>query len=212
MSNILFDLSGKIDQQTVAVLSAVKKVADSLAIPFFIVGASARDIILNHCYGLKTPRMTKDIDLGVEVADWGQFNQLSESLLSTGKFSPTPGRHRLQFDSVLIDIVPFGAISDERRQISWPPEHEIIMSLEEEGFDTRYASIRLLGRDMAMMADPFTQGAINSILEAETGQDSQYKLAIDMIKGSSNMGGEFDEILSLVEKLRQGFIEASARS
>ena len=289
MSNILFDLSGKIDQQTVAVLSIVKKVADSLTIPFFVVGASARDIILNHCYGLRTPRMTKDIDLGVEVADWGQFNQLSESLLLQGKFSPTSGRHRLRFDSVLIDIVPFGAITDERRQISWPPEHEIIMSLvgfkeayeysvtvrlssdpdldiklptlpglaimkliswkdgypgrqrdaedlllimqkyeeagnsdrlyekeqsllEEEGFDTRYAGIRLLGRDMAMMADPFTQSAINSILEAETGQESQYKLAIDMIKGSSNMGGEFDEILSLVEKLRQGFIEASAAS
>lgn len=289
MSNILFDLSRKIDQQTVAVLSIVKKAADSLNIHFFIVGASARDIIFNHCYGLKTPRMTKDIDLGVEVASWQQFNQLRESLLSQGKFSPTSGRHRLQFDSVLIDIVPFGAITDERRQISWPPEHEILMSLvgfkeayeysvtvrlssdpdldirlptlpglalmkliswkdgyperqrdaedlllimqkyeeagnsdrlyekeqnllEEEGFDTRYASIRLLGRDMAIMAEPFTQSAINSILEAETGNISPYKLVIDMIKGSSNMGGEFDEILSLVEKLRQGFIEASAAS
>jgi predicted nucleotidyltransferase len=284
MSNILFDLSGKIDQQTVAVLSVVKKVADSLTIPFFVVGASARDIILNHCYGLKTPRMTKDIDLGVEVASWQQFNQLRESLLSTGKVSPTSKLHSLKFDSVLIDIVPFGAITDERRRISWPPEHEIIMSLvgfkeayeysltvrlssnpeldiqlptlpglalmkliswkdgyperqrdaedllvimqkyekagnfdrlyekersllEEESFDTRYASIRLLGRDMAIMAEPFTLDTIRTILEAETGQLSQYRLVTDMIKSRFDFDPEFDEILPLIEKLRQGLVD-----
>lgn len=284
MSNILFDLSGKIDQQTVAVLSVVKKVADSLTIPFFVVGASARDIILNHCYGLKTPRMTKDIDLGVEVASWQQFNQLRESLLSTGKVSPTSKLHSLKFDSVLIDIVPFGAITDERRRISWPPEHEIIMSLvgfkeayeysltvrlssnpeldiqlptlpglalmkliswkdgyperqrdaedllvimqkyekagnfdrlyekersllEEESFDTRYASIRLLGRDMAIMAEPFTLDTIRTILDAETGQLSQYRLVTDMIKSRFDFDPEFDEILPLIEKLRQGLVD-----
>jgi predicted nucleotidyltransferase len=97
MSNILFNLSGKIDQQTIAALSLVKEVADSLSIPFFVVGASARDIILKHCYGIEPPRITRDIDLGVEVAGWEQFNQLRESLLSMGKFSSTSQRHRLQF-------------------------------------------------------------------------------------------------------------------
>jgi predicted nucleotidyltransferase len=70
MSKIFFDLSGKIDQQTVAALFAVKKEADALNIPFFIVGASARDIILRHCYGIEPQRMTTDIDIGVEVASW----------------------------------------------------------------------------------------------------------------------------------------------
>jgi len=286
MSNILFDLSGRIDQQTVAVLSVVKKVADSLTIPFFVVGATARDIILKHCYGIETPRMTRDIDLGVEVASWKQFSQLRESLLSTGKFSSASVRHRLRFDSVLIDIVPFGAITDEKRRISWPPEHEIFMNmagfkeayeysvtvklssapeldiklptlpglalmkliswkegyperrrdaedlllimekyedagnfdrlyekeqslLKEEHFDTRHASIRLLGRDMAIMADPYTLDTVRAILSEETGQQSQYKLTTDMIRGALASGVEFDEILSLVEKLRQGFVEVS---
>ena len=80
MSNILFNLSGKIDRQTVEVLSIVTKVADSLSIPFFVVGASARDFILKHCYGIEPPRMTRDIDLGVEVASWEQFNQLKDCL------------------------------------------------------------------------------------------------------------------------------------
>jgi predicted nucleotidyltransferase len=286
MSNILFDLSGKIDQQTVAALSVVKKIADSLSIPFFVVGASARDIILKYCYGIETPRMTRDIDLGVEVADWEQFDQLRESLLSTSKFSSTQVRHRLRFDSVLIDIVPFGAITDEKRRISWPPEHEIFMNmaglkeayeysvdvklssapeldiklptlpglalmkliswkegyperqrdaedlllimekyeeagnfdrlyekeqslLEEEHFDTRHASIRLLGRDMAIMADPYTLDTVRAILSEETGQRSQYRLITDMIRGMLASDLKFDEILSQLEKLGQGLVEAS---
>jgi hypothetical protein len=38
MSKILFDLSGKIDHLTVAALLAVKSIADSCGIPFFVVG------------------------------------------------------------------------------------------------------------------------------------------------------------------------------
>ena len=289
MSNILFDLSGKIDPQTISALSVVKKVADSLGINFFVVGASARDIVLKYCYGLETPRVTRDIDLAVEVADWEQFDQLRESLLSTGKFSSTQVRHRLQFDSIRVDIIPFGAITDEKRRLSWPPEHEILMSLvgfqeafeysvlvrlcsdpeldiklptlpglaimkliswregypererdaedlllimekyeeagnfdrlyekeqnllEEEHFDTRHSSIRLLGRDMAIMADPYTLDTVRMILDEERGQRSQYKLVTDMIRGAPGSDTEFDEILSQLEKLRQGLVEASAAS
>ncbi len=284
MSKILFDLSGKIDQQTIAVLSIVKEVAESLSIPFFVVGASARDIVLKHCYGIEPRRMTRDIDLGVKVASWEQFSELRESLLSTGKVSPTSKLHSLKFDSVFIDFIPFGAIIDNRSQISWPPEHKIIMGLvgfkeayeysiavrlssapeldirlptlpglalmkliswkegyperqrdaedlltimqkyekagnfdrlyeeersllEEEGFDTTYASIRLLGRDMAIMAEPITLELIRKILDAETGQLSQYRLATDMIKGRFDFEAEFDEVLVQVEKLRQGLVD-----
>jgi predicted nucleotidyltransferase len=68
-------------------LFEIKKVADSLEISFFVVGATARDFILEHCYNMKSPRMTMDIDLGVEVADWDEFTKLSDNLLATGKFS-----------------------------------------------------------------------------------------------------------------------------
>lgn len=139
MSNILFNLSGKINQKTVDALSVVKSIADSLNIPFFVVGASARDFILENCYGTKPGRITRDIDLGVEVASWEQFRQLTESLMATGKFSPDKKEpQRFHFDSVLIDILPFGAITDEKRRISWPPEHEIFMSML--GFKEAYES------------------------------------------------------------------------
>jgi len=139
MKNILFDISGKIEKiglNKVNALYEVKKVADSLKIPFFIVGASARDFILEHCYNIKSPRMTEDIDLGVEVADWDEFNRLSGVLLSTGKFSKTPEKQRLLFRDVYIDIVPFGPIAGKDKKISWPPEHEISMSIL--GFEEAY--------------------------------------------------------------------------
>src|SRR4030042_1880824 len=226
MSNILFDLSGKIDQQPVAVLSIVKKVADSLTIPFFVVGAWARDIILNHSYGMRTRRMRiswppqTEISMSLvgckEAYEYSVTVRLSSDPDLDIKLPPLPGlaimkliswkdgypgRQRDAEDLLLIMQKCEEAGNSDRLY-----EKEQIL-LEEEGFDTRYAGISLPGRDMALMADPSTQSAINSILEAETGQESQYKLAIDMIKGSSNMGGEFDEILSLFEKLRQGFIE-----
>jgi predicted nucleotidyltransferase len=285
MSSILFDLSGKINQQTVETLSIVKRAADSLRIPFFVVGASARDFILEHCYGIKPRRMTKDIDLGVEVADWEQFNELKASLIATSKFSSDENEpQRFHCDSVIVDIVPFGPIADENKRISWPPEHEIFMSmlgfkeayeysitvklssdpeiniklatlpglalmkiiswrekypvrkgdaedlllimqkyedagnsdrlyreeqglLQEENFDTRLASIRLLGRDMAKIADPDTFRAVKTIIDSETGEQPQYRLVTDMIRSALMFDENFEEILLQLEKLRAGLEE-----
>jgi len=285
MSNILFDLSGKIDQQTVKTLSIVKGAADSLSISFFVVGASARDFILEHCYGIKPRRMTKDIDLGVEVADWEQFNQLKASLITTSKFSLDEKEpQRFHCGSVIVDIVPFGPITDENKRISWPPEHEIFMSmlgfkeayeysitvklssgpevniklatlpglalmkiiswkekyperkrdaedlllimqkyedagnserlyreeqglLQEEHFDTRLASIRLLGRDMAKIADPDTFRTVKTILDSETEEQPQYRLVTDMIRSALMFDENFEQILLQLEKLREGLEE-----
>jgi predicted nucleotidyltransferase len=129
MSNISFDLSGKIDSDTIDVLQAIKEAADSLSIAFFVVGAAARDIILEHCYNVKPHRATLDVDLGVEVADWDQFNELSKTLISTGKFSDTKEPQRLLYNKSPVDIVPFGPIVNEDKKVSWPPEHEIFMSI-----------------------------------------------------------------------------------
>ena len=68
---MFFDLSEKIDKKIVEALRTVKDAADTLGISFFVVGASARDIILQQCYGIEPPRRTIDIDLGVEVESWG---------------------------------------------------------------------------------------------------------------------------------------------
>jgi len=129
MSVISFDLSNKIDQRIVKIFYVLKKVADSLNIPFFVVGAFARDLILEYSYDIKSPRGTLDIDLGVEVAAWEHFEAFKDSLITKEKFSETDKKHRLQLGNVFVDIIPFGRIADVNKKISWPPEHEIIMGI-----------------------------------------------------------------------------------
>ena len=285
MKNILFNLSGKIDQRAVEALTAIKKESDILDIDFCIVGAFARDIIMKHCYGIKPRRMTVDIDLAINIADWEQFDKLIGALIGTGQFSPTREPQRYLFDVIPIDIVPFGDIAGEQVKIGWPPEHKIFMSilgfkgafensimvrlnsdpeldvkvptlpslavmkliswnerypergkdaedlllimheyehagnfsrlytnepdlLKEERFDNQLASIRLLGRDMAMMSDKETAREVISILDAET--QSPHKLIIDMIRGRKIFDSNFEATNLQLEKLKQGFIEASA--
>ncbi len=285
MNAISFDLSGKIDPKIVEALTAVKSAADSLKIRFFVIGAAALDLILKYCYNMETTRMTMDVDLGVEVADWDQFNQLTNSLVESGRFYRTKQPQRFEFDSLLIDILPFGSITDENNRISWPPKHERLMSMvgfeeayehsmtvrfssdpeleikeptlpglaimktiswkemyperrkdaedlllimrkygdagnterlfdmehdlmQEEEFDVVLAGARLLGRDMAGIANPATIAEVKDILEKETREESQYAMVHDMIRGTLNFDDDFDSILLIVKKLKQGFTEA----
>jgi predicted nucleotidyltransferase len=136
MTSILFNLSGKIEKPIVDALDLLKGITDSLGIPFFVVGAFSRDLILRHCYGIEPRRKTGDIDLGVEVASWEQFKTLFKSLTATGQFCLTPDKQRLRCGTILIDILPFGPITDKDKKISWPPEHEIIMNMM--GFEEAY--------------------------------------------------------------------------
>ena len=138
MSDISFDLSKKIDQRIVETFHVLKKVADSLNIAFFVVGALARDLIIEYSYSITSPRRTEDIDLGVEVTTWEQFEVLKDSLIATGKFSDTPEKRRVRFGDFFVDIIPFGPITDENNRISWPPEHETMMSIM--GFEEAYES------------------------------------------------------------------------
>jgi len=56
MKNILIDISGKLDDSYNDAIREIKKAADSLKISFFIVGALARDIIMEYFYKIKAPR------------------------------------------------------------------------------------------------------------------------------------------------------------
>jgi predicted nucleotidyltransferase len=130
MKGNLLDLSGKIDSIMVQIFEAIAKVAESLNTPFFVIGATVRDVILQSGYGIRTMRATQDIDCGVQVSDWAYYKQLREGLISTGKFTSDKKKaQRLLFEgSFPIDIIPFGAITSLDNSISWPPDNEVEMS------------------------------------------------------------------------------------
>ena len=144
MKNILMDVSGKIDSSYISAIEEIKKVADSQKISFIIIGALARDIIMEHFYEVKAPRMTMDIDLGIKVSSWNKFEKLIVILQKSGKFKRLKEKHRILYKDIIVDIVPFGGISDKNERIIWPPENEVAMSVM--GFNEVYncsTSVRL---------------------------------------------------------------------
>ncbi len=136
MTNLFIDISEKIDKDHIEVIAAIKEAADSMNISFFIIGASARDYIFEHFYGIRCLRKTNDIDIGISVSTWDRFEKLKKILLNEKEFSKTKLKQRLRYRHNLIDIVPFGDIAAPDYRISWPPENEIIMTTL--GFEEAY--------------------------------------------------------------------------
>ncbi len=125
----LLDLSGKIDERTVTVLESITNVAASLEIPFFVIGATARDIVLGHGFGVEIIRATVDIDVAVQVSDWDQYLRLKEGLIATGNFKSAKEAQRIRYhDELPMDIVPFGIGNDPHNTISWPHDHDTEMT------------------------------------------------------------------------------------
>lgn len=60
MTRNLLDLSGKIDLATVETYDAIVTAAGTINARFFVVGATARDLILNYGYGIRVIRATTE--------------------------------------------------------------------------------------------------------------------------------------------------------
>lgn len=287
MNNISINISGKIDPEKIKVLRNIKDVADDLGIPFFVVGAFAREVIFEHIHQIPSPRMTEDIDIGVEVANWEEFQLLKTTLLDRKILAETKSSHRFvdTESSMIVDILPYGGISGESKKISWPPDYDMVMSmlgfeeayrsaltvrlsrkpvldilipsvpalailkliswndayptrerdaqdllfilenydatgieaqlygthvplLTEEEYDTRLASVRLLGRDIAHVCEQATANTLMAILVREIDEDQGFRLLTQMVKGTSFQGVKFEAVLQLLKKLLQGIQEA----
>lgn len=96
----------------------------------FIVGAQARDLLLQYAYDLPVRRATNDIDFGIVVASWDEFTKLRDALIASEKFqSHKTMRQRLVHESgLLIDLVPFGDLEKPSGQIAWPPDFSVVMT------------------------------------------------------------------------------------
>ena len=137
MTENLLDLSGKIDSLWVNVIQSIHDATSKLQIPFFVVGATARDLILEYGFGVKPSRATKDVDFGVQVPTWETYEQLMAELTSSGGFEGTKLQHRLMFDGAFpVDIIPFGPIAKPNAKIAWPRDPDLSMNML--GFDEAY--------------------------------------------------------------------------
>lgn len=134
LNHYTIDQNRPLDPTTRNVLSIVNRVAIELDCPYILVGATARDLLLFHVFGIPVTRATLDIDFALAVDSWERFQQLRDGLLATGSFEEGTVLHRIflkapnVLDRIPIDLIPFGAIA-EADMISWPPEQDTMMTV-----------------------------------------------------------------------------------
>jgi predicted nucleotidyltransferase len=127
-----------LDPIALTILQAVKRAAQESNIATMIVGATARDILLTHVYGLPVQRATRDVDFAIAVKDWAQFEYLKATLASIdGFYLSEKHQHRLHYgkksseheNAYPFDLLPFGAIAQADQTIAWPPDMAVMMNV-----------------------------------------------------------------------------------
>lgn len=118
-------------------------------VDLMLIGAAARDLLLQHLHGIDTRRKTNDVDLAFAVADWPAYETMKAALVASGEFEPSKRiHHRLLCKIGLpIDIVPFGGIESPNAEIAWPPDGNDIMSV------IGYAETRSAADDVLLPGD-----------------------------------------------------------
>lgn len=100
---------------------------------FYVIGATARDIVIQQLLDTGSKRRTRDLDIAIAIPDWETFEQVKQSLSADGFEKSSDMQQRFYYGEYELDIVPYGVVAKEDDKIYWPPEEEIAMSVK--GFD-----------------------------------------------------------------------------
>jgi predicted nucleotidyltransferase len=112
-------------------------------ISFFVIGATARDIIM-ELHDEQSGRLTFDLDIAITINDWSQWDAVEAGIISLANFKKdTKQQQRFIYnDKFNLDIVPFGEIMKQGNKIFWPPDEDFAMSVL--GFDAvQNASLKI---------------------------------------------------------------------
>lgn len=91
-----------------------------------LFGATARDILFFHMHGIESWRMTMDVDISIQLPDWGTYNAFGREMLSSGFANLHEGHDEKFTDEETgqeVDLLPFGEIADEGSNIIWPNDN-----------------------------------------------------------------------------------------
>lgn len=99
-------------------------------IRFFLIGATARDIIMS-IHNEKPKRLTNDLDIAIAIEDWSQYQMVEDGLTSLENFDKDPNQKQrfIYLGKFQLDIVPFGSIMTKEHKIFWPPDQGFAMSV-----------------------------------------------------------------------------------
>jgi len=101
-------------------LDVLHRVFREVNATYFVIGATARDLLLEHVYGMQPLRATRDIDVAVAVRSWEEYEAVLMHLAEKHGFVRQREPHRLRRQDLVVDIIPFGEIAAGRDEITWP--------------------------------------------------------------------------------------------
>ncbi|WP_016958510.1 hypothetical protein [Enterovibrio norvegicus] len=82
-------------------LDNLVRIINGLGVPYFIAGATARDVVLHGIHGYPPIRATRDIDTAILVDSWDAFHATRKKLLAAG-LKPSRVEHRLTEPTVIL--------------------------------------------------------------------------------------------------------------
>lgn len=100
---------------------------------FYVIGATARDIVMQQLLDTESKRRTRDLDIAIAIPDWDTFEQVKQSLIVDGFEKSRDMQQRLYYGEYELDIVPYGVVAKDDDNIYWPPDEVVAMSVK--GFD-----------------------------------------------------------------------------
>ncbi len=121
---------------TLTILHTLHDIARTHRASYFVIGATARDILMTHVFGIDAGRATRDVDFAIALEDWSHFDVIKQAFIDSGNFqSQTAEAHRLYYKpsehgtAYPIDLIPFGKIASPAHTISWPPDMAVVMNV-----------------------------------------------------------------------------------
>jgi predicted nucleotidyltransferase len=117
-------------------IELLKKLTDcfkEIGLPFYVIGATARDIIMRQLIDAASQRRTQDLDIAIAIPNWEKFEEISKMLIAAGLEKAKDRHPHFYMGDYELDVVPYGGVAKEDDNIYWPPEEDIAMSVK--GFD-----------------------------------------------------------------------------
>jgi len=110
-------------------LQALTDYFNSAGSEFYVIGATARDIIMSGIHAQHSGRKTDDLDIAIAIPDWDRYREISEKLCGKQDFTKSKDHmQRFWYKEVyMLDIVPFGEVAKADKSIYWPPEESFAM-------------------------------------------------------------------------------------
>lgn len=115
MSSLEFNIQKLREGPMKKTFEALEKSFEEFSIDYYLIGAFARDMWLNHIDILPDRRTTRDIDFSLFINHYNDFKLLKQHLHDFYGFQLEDEPYRITSpDQIIVDLLPYGGIEEER--------------------------------------------------------------------------------------------------